>query len=185
MSLFSFTILTLFSFSLWTKIKPIFRKVILSKTLEPTRNTFKDKRQTEFPLFPITDMITWIFWQLTLAGKQDPLSCPSAGKSQVKRSRFRCFVWPVLCLWMKDTLDPRPDGDMKNNVDSLCVKIIDKNRSTIIHDLWPKTVEETKTRNPRGLCWRQRWEITRANHNFELWLQVVFNPQFYGGRVAL
>ena len=54
---------------------------------------------------------------------------------------------------MKDTLDPRPDGDMKNNVDSLCVKIIDKNRSTIIHDLWPKTVEETKTRNPRGLCW--------------------------------
>ena len=45
-----------------------------------------------------------------------------------------------------------PDGDMKNNVDSLCVKIIDKNRSTIIHDLWPKTVGETKTRNPRGLC---------------------------------
>ena len=35
-----------------------------------------------------------------------------------------------------------------------------------MHDLWPKVVEETKTRNPLKLCSWQRWEITQANHNF-------------------
>ena len=60
-----FTILTLFSFSHWTKIKAIFRNVILSKTVEksdqPMKSTFKDERQMESSLFPITGMITWIF----------------------------------------------------------------------------------------------------------------------------
>ena len=36
-----------------------------------------------------------------------------------------------------------------------------------MHDLWPKVVEETKTRNLLELCSWQRWEITLANHNFE------------------
>ena len=36
-----------------------------------------------------------------------------------------------------------------------------------MHDLWPKVVEETKTRNSLELCSWQRWEITQANHNFE------------------
>ena len=35
-----------------------------------------------------------------------------------------------------------------------------------MHDLWPKVVEETKTRNSLELCSWQRWEITQANHNF-------------------
>ena len=62
---FSFTTLTLFSFSHWTTIKAIFRNVILSKTVEksdqPMKSTFKDERQMESSLFPITGMITWIF----------------------------------------------------------------------------------------------------------------------------
>ena len=35
-----------------------------------------------------------------------------------------------------------------------------------MYDLWPKVVEEPKTRNPLELCSLQRWEITQANHNF-------------------
>ena len=55
---FSFTTLTLFSFSHWTTIKAIFRNVILSKTVEKNdqlmKSTFKDERQIESSLFPIT-----------------------------------------------------------------------------------------------------------------------------------
>ena len=50
---FSFTTLTLFSFSHWTTIKPIFRNAILSRRKEitlrmsdlPMKTTFKDERQ--------------------------------------------------------------------------------------------------------------------------------------------
>ena len=36
-----------------------------------------------------------------------------------------------------------------------------------MHDLWPKVVEETKTRNSLELCSWQRREITQANYSFE------------------
>ena len=36
-----------------------------------------------------------------------------------------------------------------------------------MYNLWPKVLEETKTRNPLELCSWQRWEITQTNHNFE------------------
>ena len=36
-----------------------------------------------------------------------------------------------------------------------------------MHDLWPKVVEETKSRNRLELCLWQRCEITQANHDFE------------------
>ena len=32
----------------------------------------------EFSLFPITGIITWIFWELSLANKENPLACPIA-----------------------------------------------------------------------------------------------------------
>ena len=53
------------------------------------------------------------------------------------------------------TLDPCFDDDINNDVNSLYVEIIDKN-GTRMHDLWPKVVEERKTRNPLELCSRQR-----------------------------
>ena len=65
-----------------------------------------------------------------------------------------------------DILDPCSDDNINNDVNSLYVEIIDKNR-TKMHDLWLKVVEETKTLNPLELCSWQRWEITQANHNFE------------------
>ena len=52
---------------------------------------------------------------------------------------------------------------MNNDVSSLYVEIIDKNRARM-HDLWPKVVEERKNWNPLELCSRQRWETTQANH---------------------
>ncbi|RMX38961.1 hypothetical protein pdam_00022504, partial [Pocillopora damicornis] len=53
------------------------------------------------------------------------------------------------------TLDSCFDDDMNNDVNSLYVEIIDKNR-TRMHDLWPKVFEERKTRNPLELCSRRR-----------------------------
>ena len=38
-------------------------------------STFKDERKMESSLFPITDMITWIFWELSLASKENSLAC--------------------------------------------------------------------------------------------------------------
>ena len=64
---------------------------------------------------------------------------------------------------MVDTLDSCFDDDINNDVNSLYVEIIDKNR-TRMHDLWPKVFEERKTRNPLELCSRRRWETTQANN---------------------
>ena len=55
------------------------------------------------------------------------------------------------------------DDDINNDVSSLYVEIIDKNRARM-HDLWPKVVEERKNWNPLELCSRQRWKTTQANH---------------------
>ena len=66
---------------------------------------------------------------------------------------------------------------INNDVNSLYVEIIDKNR-TRMHDLWPKVFEERKTRNPLELCSRQRWETTQANHNFECDYKLCFTLIF-------
>ena len=80
-----------------------------------------------------------------------------------KRTTLFWLLRPVLSFWTMNTLDPCSDGDINNDVSSLYVEIIDKNRS---YYKWPKVVEETKTRNSLELCSWQRWEITQANHNF-------------------
>ena len=53
-----------------------------------------------------------------------------------------------------DTIDPCSDDDKSKDVNSLYVEIIDNNRSHYKsgHDLWPKVVQETKTRKPLELC---------------------------------
>ena len=79
---------------------------------------------------------------------------------------------------MVDTLDSCFDDDINNDVNSLYVEIIDKNR-TRMHDLWPKVFEERKTRNPLELCSRQRWETTQANHNFECDYKLCFTLIFF------
>ena len=79
---FSFITLMLFSFSHGTTIKPILRNVILSKTVEksdqPLKSAFKDEHQMDSSLFSITSMITWIFWELSLASNENLLDCPIA-----------------------------------------------------------------------------------------------------------
>ena len=47
-----------------------------------------------------------------------------------------------------------------------------------MHNLWPKVVEETKTRNSLELCSWQMWEITQANHSFECDYKLSFNLIF-------
>ena len=84
---FSFKTLMLFSFSHWTKVKPILRNVTLSKTVEEEttqtyeRSTVEKFNQRWAPKGVFfasyhTGMITWIFWELSLASKQNPLACP-------------------------------------------------------------------------------------------------------------
>ena len=98
-------------------------------------------------------------------------------QSQEKCTKLFWLLWPVLCSWTMDILDPCSDDDINNDVNSLYVEIIDKNR-TRMHDLWPKVFEERKTRNPLELCSRQRWETTQANHNFECDYKLCFTLIF-------
>ena len=94
-------------------------------------------------------------------------------QSQEKRAKLLCLFRPVLFSWMVDKCIIY----INNDVNSLCVEIIDKNR-TRMHDLWPKVFEERKTRNPLELCSRQRWETTQANHNFECDYKLCFTLIF-------
>ena len=50
---------------------------------------------------------------------------------------------------MVDTLDSCFDDDINNDVNSLYVEIIDKNR-TRMHDLWPKVFEEKRLETHLG-----------------------------------
>ena len=55
------------------------RKEITRRTSDqPLKGTLKDEREMESSLFPITKMTTWILWELSLAGKENPLACPIA-----------------------------------------------------------------------------------------------------------
>ena len=132
MTFFSFTTLILVSFSHWTTIKPIFRNVILSKTVKK-RNNLKHERSTNEKyiqrwapngVFFVSDhghdhvdllakRIRWL----------DPL------QSQEKRATLFCLFWPVLFSWMVDTLDSCFDDDINNDVNSLYVEIINKNQT--------------------------------------------------------
>ena len=44
------------------------------------KSTFKDERQMESSLFSITGMITWIFQDLSLASKVNPLACKTSAQ---------------------------------------------------------------------------------------------------------
>ena len=70
----------------------------------------------ESSLFLISDVITWIFWELSLASKENPLACPIAVSREARK------------YMLTSTLDPCYDDDI-NNVNSLYVAIMDKNRS--------------------------------------------------------
>lgn len=62
-------------------------------------------------------MITWIFWELSLASKENPLVCPFA----VSRE----FTTEV----QMESLESRSDDELNNDVNSLYVEGIDKNRT--------------------------------------------------------
>ena len=67
----------------------------------------------ESSLFPITDMITWIFWELSLASKENPLACPIAVSREVHK-----FL--LISLTVRH-LDPCSDDGKNNDVGSLYV----------------------------------------------------------------
>ena len=79
-------------------------------------------------------------------------------------SKENPLAWPIAVSCF--------DDDINNDVNSLYVEIIDKNR-TRMHDLWPKVFEERKTRNPLELYSRRYLDdpsvpvpkSTRLDHN--------------------
>ena len=81
------------------------------------KSTFKDEREMESSLFPITDMITWIFWELSLASKDNPLACPIA----VSRDAHN---YVLISLTARPS-DPYSDDDINNDVSSLYAEIYD------------------------------------------------------------
>ena len=96
MTFFSFTTLILVSFSHWTTIKPIFRNVILSKTVKK-RNNLKHERSTNEKyiqrwapngVFFVSDhgYDHGIFLELTLASKENPLVFPIAVSREARKS---------------------------------------------------------------------------------------------------
>ena len=117
---FSLKTLTLFSFSHWTTIKPIFRNIILSKTVEKRNNmthersTFEKyiQRWARNGVFFVSDYghITCIFWELSSASKENPLVCPIA----VSREAHKF----ILISLTARPLDPCSDNDINNDVGS-------------------------------------------------------------------
>ena len=67
-------------------------------------------------------------------------------QSQEKRAKFILSRLTGSFLLDGGTLHPCFDDDINNDANSFYVEIIDKNRKRM-HDLWPKVVEERKTRN--------------------------------------
>lgn len=66
-------------------------------------------------------MITWIFWELSLASKENPLVCPFTVS--------RDFMTEVLMESSMESLESRPDDELNNDANSLYVEVIDKNRT--------------------------------------------------------
>ena len=65
---------------------------------QPLKSTFKDEREMESSLFPITDMITWIIWELLLASKENPLACPIA----VSREAYKFILTSLTARLLLD-----------------------------------------------------------------------------------
>ena len=101
-------------------------------------------------LFPVTDMITWIFWELSLASKENPLACPIA----VSREAHKFVL-----------ISPCSDDDKNNDAGSLYVEIIDKNRSyykCTICDRKLSRKQRLKTHSEQAwlLCWSICWSVS-------------------------
>ena len=78
-------------------------------------------------LFPITGVITWMFRELSLASKENPLACSIAVSR--KALKFIVTTSTSSLFWTMDTLVFCSDDDINNDVSSLDVEIIEKNRS--------------------------------------------------------
>ena len=82
--------------------------------------------QMESSLFPIRGMITRIFWELSLASKENPLTCSIAVSREVHKFILTSLTGSLSFRTM-DTLNPHSDNELNNNVSSLYIEIIDKN----------------------------------------------------------
>ena len=101
-------------------------------------------------LFPVTDMITWIFWELSLASKENPLACPIA----VSREAHKFVL-----------ISPCSDDDKNNDAGSLYVEIIDKNRSYYKCTICGRKLsrkQRLKTHSEQAwlLCWSICWSVS-------------------------
>ena len=95
-------------------------------------------------------MITWIFWELSLASKENPLACPIA----VSREAHKFVL-----------ISPCSDDDKNNDAGSLYVEIIDKNRSYYKCTICGRKLsrkQRLKTHSEQAwlLCWSICWSVS-------------------------
>ena len=83
-------------------------------------------------------MITWIFWELSLASKENPLACPIVVSREAHKFILIALTYPC------------SDDDMNNNAGLLALCGNNQQESIVLqmHDLWPEVVKEAKTQNP-------------------------------------
>ena len=84
---------------------------------------------------------------------------------QEKRTSSFWLLWPVLCFWTMDTLDPCSEDDINNDVSSLYVEIIDKNRSYYKCTICGRKLsrkQRLKTHSEQAwlLCWSICWSVS-------------------------
>ena len=112
---------------------------------------------------------------------------------QEKRISSFWLLWPVLCFWAMDTLDPCSDDDINNDVSSLYVEIIDKNLSyykcTICgRKLSRKRRLKTHSEQAWLLCWSICWSVSvkhepsddKGNKKCDSMLKASLRVQLFG-----
>ena len=121
---------------------------------QPLKSTFKDERGVFF----VSDYghVTWIFWELSLASKENPLVCPIA----VSREAHKLLLISLTAR----PLDPCSDNDINNDVGSFYVEIIDKNWSyhkCTICDRKLSRKQRLKTHSEQAWlpCWSICWSV--------------------------
>ena len=124
---------------------------------QPLKSTFKDERVMESSLFPITDMITWIFWEYCNWLAKRTIGWPIA----VSREAHKF----VLISPTARPLDSCADEDINNDVGSLDVEIIDKNRSYYKCTMCGRKLsrkQRLKTHSEQAwlLCWSLCWSVS-------------------------
>ena len=84
-----------------------------------------------------------------------------------------------LCFWTRDTLDPCSDSDINNDVSSLYVEIIDKNRSYYKCTICGRKLSRKQVSKPTWVVFMAKVRNNTSQSKFWKRLQNLFYPSFF------